>query len=263
MALLVSVRSTAEAEAALSGGADILDAKEPRHGSLGAVTPAVLAEIFDCVPSHSQCSVALGDLAGIAEVQAAVRSFPWPTRPAPVYLKLGFAGVATAGRIQDMVDAAVSLCSLVHGLPRVVAVAYADFMRAAVPPPLEIAEAACRAGAAGVLLDTCGKDGRGLLSWMDLAALTAWVDSSRGAGLLTALAGGLCLEDLPLVSQAGPDVVGVRGAACSEGRFGRVTAERVRALRAALPSNSGSLQGSSILSRNAGISGRFLSADRI
>ncbi len=39
--LLVSVRSAAEAEIALSAGADLIDVKEPSRGSLGAADPAV------------------------------------------------------------------------------------------------------------------------------------------------------------------------------------------------------------------------------
>ncbi|HEY0776746.1 MAG TPA: (5-formylfuran-3-yl)methyl phosphate synthase, partial [Gemmatirosa sp.] len=35
-----------------------------------------------------------------------------------------------------------------------------------------------------------------------------------------------------IVREIGPDVVGVRGAACDGGRTGRISAERVRALRA-------------------------------
>ena len=50
MQLLVSVRSAAEVGPALSGGADIIDAKEPDRGSLGAVSPATLAEILARVP---------------------------------------------------------------------------------------------------------------------------------------------------------------------------------------------------------------------
>src|SRR5439155_397097 len=42
MRLLVSVADAAEARAALGGGADIIDAKEPRHGALGVVAPEVL-----------------------------------------------------------------------------------------------------------------------------------------------------------------------------------------------------------------------------
>ena len=46
---------------------------------------------------------------------------------------------------------------------------------------------------------------------------------ARREGLLTALAGALTLENVDAVSAAGPDVVGVRGAACEGGRQGRVT----------------------------------------
>ena len=45
MRLLVSVRSAAEAVAALDGAAHIIAAKEPARGPLGAVEPAVLAAI--------------------------------------------------------------------------------------------------------------------------------------------------------------------------------------------------------------------------
>ena len=43
MRLLVSVRSADEVAAAMAGGADIIDAKEPARGSLGAVDAATLA----------------------------------------------------------------------------------------------------------------------------------------------------------------------------------------------------------------------------
>jgi uncharacterized protein (UPF0264 family) len=43
--LLVSVRSAVEARAARAGGCDLIDAKEPSRGPLGAVTPDVLAEV--------------------------------------------------------------------------------------------------------------------------------------------------------------------------------------------------------------------------
>ena len=52
MRLLVSVRSAAEAVAALDGAAHIVDAKEPARGPLGAVEPAVLAAILDQVPAN-------------------------------------------------------------------------------------------------------------------------------------------------------------------------------------------------------------------
>ena len=86
----------------------------------------------------------------------------------------------------------------------------------------------------------------GLLGCMDQPALQRWVERGKDAGLLTALAGELKLEDIGLVSEAGPDVIGVRGAACDGGREGRVNASRVRALRDRADRNSGSVQGGSL-----------------
>ena len=95
MQLLVSVRSAAEVGPALSGGADIIDAKEPDRGSLGPVSPATLAEILAVVPLQTRpFSIALGDLASDGRCRSrAIASIALPVRAAPTYLKLGFAGV--------------------------------------------------------------------------------------------------------------------------------------------------------------------------
>jgi uncharacterized protein (UPF0264 family) len=117
---------------------------------------------------------------------------------------------------------------------QVVAVAYADSERAGSVQPMVIPELAEAAGAAAVLVDTWGKDGRGLLSWLDPDMLALWVAEARGRGLLTALAGSLHSDDLALVCRAGPDVIGTRGAVCVGGREGTVVEERVRLFRSAL-----------------------------
>jgi (5-formylfuran-3-yl)methyl phosphate synthase len=231
MQLLVSIRSAAEVGPALSGGADIIDAKEPARGSLGAVSPATLAEILARVPPRCPFSVALGDLASPEEVITAFGSLELPARTAPTYLKLGFAGVRSPEMVTRILATAVAAVAQKGSKALVVAVAYADAVRAGTLGPELISGSARRAGAAGVLLDTHTKDGTGLLRWLAPAALAGWVGSARREGLLTALAGALTLENLETVSAAGADVVGVRGAACEGGRQGRVAASRVRALR--------------------------------
>jgi (5-formylfuran-3-yl)methyl phosphate synthase len=229
--LLVSVRSVDEVGPALAGGADIIDAKEPDRGSLGAVDRNVLSRILQNVPPDRDVSVALGDVTGPEEVLAVLQGLEFPERASPVYLKLGFAGVRSSTQVGRLVETAVSLTSVMAHSPRIVAVAYADPERAGTVPPALIPAIAEAAGAAGVLLDTHGKDGRGLLQWLTPGALADWVAISRQAGLLTALAGSLQTRDLALVCRARPDVVGVRGAACRGGRQGRVSEDRVRRLR--------------------------------
>ena len=243
MELLVSVRCRAEVEAALSGGAQIIDAKEPARGSLGPVSPDDLAGILAEVPGKHPVSVALGDWSQPERLGEAVACLPIPPRPASIFLKIGFAGVARPGEIERLIATAAEVSSSQPASARIVAVAYADAERAGTPSPDIVIDAAVRGGATGLLLDTYLKDGRSLPAWMSLSALTRWVNRGRDSGLITALAGSLQLEDLGLVRATGADVVGVRGAACEGGREGRVNSARVRALRQRLEDSSGSLQG--------------------
>ncbi len=230
MQLLVSVRSAAEVGPALRGGADIIDAKEPDRGSLGPVSPATLAEILARVPPECPFSVALGDVTSTSEVVTVIGALELPARPGPTYLKLGFAGVRSPEIVTSMLAAAVHAMAG-KGTGTVVAVAYADAARAGSIAPELIPACASAAGARGILLDTHTKDGNGLLAWLASHALADWVARARREALLTAVAGGLTLEDADTVAAAGADVLGVRGAACEGGRQGRVTSRRVRALR--------------------------------
>src|SRR5215213_5588834 len=61
--LLVSVRDAAEAEAALEGGADWIDLKEPARGALGAVDASTAREVIACIAGRAPVSAAAGELA--------------------------------------------------------------------------------------------------------------------------------------------------------------------------------------------------------
>src|SRR4051812_39902678 len=60
--LLVSVRSPQEALAALAGGADIIDVKEPANGSLGRAEDDVIRAVVDVVAGRRPVSAAMGEL---------------------------------------------------------------------------------------------------------------------------------------------------------------------------------------------------------
>jgi (5-formylfuran-3-yl)methyl phosphate synthase len=182
------------------------------------------------VPPEIPLSVALGDLATSVELHRALESLDLEARPGGTFVKLGFAGVDSDERIGELLKAAGASAATLRCRPRVVAVAYADHLRAGVPSPAEVARAAISAGASGVLLDTAVKDGRGLTHWMAAPALATWVADVRRAGLLSALAGGLGGDSLEPVLAARPDVSGVRGAACAGGRDGLVETAQVRGL---------------------------------
>jgi (5-formylfuran-3-yl)methyl phosphate synthase len=230
MPLLVSVRSAEEVSAALAGGADIIDAKEPARGSLGAVSPEVLSAIAALTPEWVPLSVALGDCTTEQQVRSAVTAARLPQRSAPVYLKLGLAGIASTGHVVRLVRTAVETAATITPSPGIVGVAYADHRAARTLPPEDVLRAATAARASGLLVDTWSKDGRGLLEHLPIERLSALSAGTRAAGLLFAVAGSL---DPGTISRIAPmaDVLGVRGAACRGGRSGTVTAELVAELR--------------------------------
>jgi uncharacterized protein (UPF0264 family) len=225
MQLLISVDGPAEARAALRGGADVIDAKDPRHGALGPVSPRRLAAIRAAVGSARPLSAALGDAASAEAVAAAV------ARAASVgvaFVKVGFAGVTSAARARRL---ALAARRRAEGETRLVLVAYADWRHAYSLSSACVVGVAADAGAAGVLLDTARKAAP-LLAIESSASVGAWVAAAHAAGLFAALAGGLSGSDFAIARALGADVVGVRGAACVGGRTGRVSRTRVAALRA-------------------------------
>jgi uncharacterized protein (UPF0264 family) len=235
MRLLVSVTSAAEACAALAGGADVIDAKDPGRGALGAVSLEAFHQILTAVAGARVVTAALGDADDEATIDRDARTF---TTAGAALVKVGFAGVSDAGRVQALTAAAVRGAKAGNG--GVVAVAYADAARAASLAPCAVVAAAARAGAAGLLIDTAEKGGAGLRALVARDVLAAWVSEAQAAGLLVALAGQLTADDLPFARHAGADIAGVRGAACDGGRTGRVSADKVRMLRAVCDELNGS-----------------------
>lgn len=234
MRLLVSVRSAAEVPAAVRGGADIVDAKEPSRGSIGAVSPSTLRDISRALPGRVPLSVALGDPAGAPEAARAVGTALDAAAPraGPMYLKLGLARAGRRGA--DVLRSAVEAAADGGAGVRVVLATYADRSAATVAARESAISLAVEAGAHGMLLDTWGKDGRTLLHHVSFEALGAWTALCRRHGLLVALAGSLDAHGVERAAAVAPDVVGVRGAACRGGREGTVDEERVRSLREAL-----------------------------
>jgi (5-formylfuran-3-yl)methyl phosphate synthase len=232
--LLVSVRDPAEVTAALEGGADIVDAKEPERGALGAVSFQQLRAIDHQVPDHVSLSVALGDPESAAEVAAAIAGLPLRRRAAPLYLKLGLERTAR-NQLASLCSAAVRAAQRHAAKPRLIFVEYAD-RPVAIDAPGAVADAVRVASASGILVDTAAKDGRTLFDWWSPSRLSAWIVGTRKRGLTAAVAGSLGPVEVGRVATLRPDVIGVRGAACAGGRLGRVDAGLVRLLRFALES---------------------------
>ena len=230
MKLLVSVTDAREARAAVQGGVDIVDVKNPAEGSLGAPTPGMIARVRDTVPPELPVSAAIGDLPNLPGTAALAAL--GAAHSGATYVKVGLWGTSTAGEAVAVLRA---VCETLDGSATVIAAAYADAER--VPsrplPPGAVVAVARRAGVGGCLVDTALKDGRGLFEWLSPDALAALVAKGQEAGLEMAFAGALRAEDLPAVRATGADIAGVRSAACRDGRrTAPVDSGRIEGLRA-------------------------------
>jgi len=228
MQLLVSVASAAEAVAALDGGADLIDAKDPRSGALGAVSVDTLRSIRGVVGTARPVTAALGEGDDPAGIARAVEAFAAHT----AFVKIGFGLVRDDREASSMAAAAVGAAACAGSGCGVVLVAYAD-----APSPFAFEslspawlDMAAGAGAAGVLLDTAHKDGPALPDLVEARTLARWIDWAHARGLFVAAAGKVTAGDFPWIAACGADIVGVRGAACDAGRTGKISIERVRAL---------------------------------
>lgn len=220
MQLLVSVRDALEAEDAVAAGADVIDVKEPRRGSLGVADIAIVRDIVGATHGRRLLSVVIGD-AGAAEATTAHARTA--VSLGANLVKVGFAGadMGTVTRVlEQLADA---------GMPYI-AVAYADNSLAGALVPEEILDRAARYEAAGFLVDTWRKDRGTLLRVIELDRLATLAGTCRALGLSMGIAGGLGRADVEIARQLDVDVFGVRGAACSGGRTSRVSRARVAEL---------------------------------
>ncbi|HVS34773.1 MAG TPA: (5-formylfuran-3-yl)methyl phosphate synthase [Gemmataceae bacterium] len=229
--LLVSVRSAAEAEAALAGGAALIDVKEPSRGALGRADDAVIADVVRVTAGRAPVSAALGELAD--EPSAVLPA----SLSALSYVKCGLAGLAADGEPSwpSQLAGAADVVWKSNPLCKVAVVAYADWRRAQAPTPDEVCTFASRRPGWAFLLDTWGKDGLTLLDWMSRVEIDRLCRVCRDAGVKTALAGSLSRSLIRTLKPTAPDWFAVRGAVCGGSqRTAAVNADKVRGLVEAL-----------------------------
>ncbi len=231
MRLLVSVRDAEDAAAAVAGGAEIIDAKDPASASsIGAVRPAILDAIRDAVPSTIRLSAALGDVRTRDEVERAFAAIRVPL----AYVKLGFRGLADTADVALLLREAVRCAGELPSRPAVIGVGYADAARLGAVSPLDLPALLYQCGADGLLIDTAHKDGGSTFQVSAPLVLDLISARCEAEELTLAVGGGLGLDDVDRASAFGATIFGVRGAVCEGGRNGPVRQDRVRALAQAI-----------------------------
>jgi dihydroneopterin aldolase len=229
--LLVSVRDAEEAHDAVETGADLIDIKEPRAGSLGAAAPETITEIVRIVAGRCPLSVALGELAEQSRI-----CIPLGVQ----FAKLGLAGVVRQAFQPDRLrrltprGSSCAWCDnwreAIDQFPAEtspVAVVYADFKIAEAPSPEEVIECGRQLGCRAMLIDTFDKHGPGLLGNLSIGEIECLVTAARSANMLIVLGGQISANQLPNLLPLAPDYIAVRGAVCRGDRAARLDPQRV------------------------------------
>ncbi|MGB3919812.1 (5-formylfuran-3-yl)methyl phosphate synthase [Methanothrix sp.] len=232
MRLLVSPMNMEEAHAALAGGADILDVKNPKEGSLGANFPWVIRSVAELAAGRVPVSATIGDLefkpgtASLAALGAASSGAD--------YVKAGLLGVKTQEQAEEMLNAIVRAVKELDPGKKVVASGYSDYSRAGSISPMLLPAAAFQAGADVVMMDTAIKDGRPTFDFMNEGDLADFIKLGHSLDLEVALAGSIGFSHLPALTRLQPDIIGVRGIVCGGDRRSAVKEELVAKVKSAL-----------------------------
>lgn len=220
--LLVSVRSAAEAEIAWAAGADIIDVKEPSRGSLGAADPNTWRQILETIGDRAVTSAVLGELSEEAAEHLATQTAGFK------FAKIGPAGCHSRSAWQNRWK------RLVHLLPRgvqLIPVAYADWQRAQAPSPRDILPTTATHSRL-LVLDTFDKSAGSLLDILPWTEIETIFDQAQTHDVRLVLAGGLQEAAIKRLLALQPAFIGVRGAACLDGRAGSIDFNRVARLSA-------------------------------
>ncbi|RMF89946.1 MAG: hypothetical protein D6733_05130 [Methanobacteriota archaeon] len=225
MKLLISPADVEEAQAAVEGGADIIDVKNPAEGSLGASFPWVVKGIRRSIPADVEVSATLGDLDGRPGF-ASLAAHGLASMDVD-YIKAGLL-VSTKGESQRLA-ASIVRAAKDRGC-RVILAGYGDHRDIGSVDPLALPEVAVAAGADGVMVDTYSKKGSTLFDHMGMEELERFIEDARRQGLAVALAGSLRTDHIAKLKDLKPDIIGVRGAVCrgSDRLKGRIDREKVR-----------------------------------
>jgi uncharacterized protein (UPF0264 family) len=229
MRLLVSPINTEEAIAALKGGADIIDVKNPKEGSLGANFPWMIKAVKDAIESKKPVSATIGDLnykpgtASLAALGAATAGAE--------YVKVGLYDIQTVDQALDMLTNIVRAVKDYDPSKKVVASGYSDYERINSISPLLLPAIGAKAGVDVVMMDTGIKDGRTTFEFMSEEELTTFVNTANELGLDTAIAGSIKFEDMPAIKRINPGIIGIRGMVCGGDRNTSIKEELVAKLK--------------------------------
>jgi len=239
--LLVSVRNAREALAALQGGADIIDIKEPNRGALGAADSSCWREVVAAIEAATSpqnrppVSVALGELLDLP-TDDPLRDRSAVDFQGVTWCKVGLAG---CGDESDWEDRWNRLLSQIPEGVQSVAVVYVDWENARAPSPLTTLHAAARANCPAVLFDTYDKAAGDLFAAPTAAPIGILIKTTHQCGAIAVIGGSLKIENVSKALHLEADYLAVRTAVChQQQRTGEVTSAAVDKFLSAMQATS-------------------------
>lgn len=220
--MLASVADLAEAEIAVTGGADIVDLKDPKAGALGAVAAETIRQVVKAVAGRHATSAVLGDLPMEPEV---IRAKAEEVAATGVdYIKVGFFPSPNA-------SACAQALAPLAARTKLIAVLFADR-----EPDFGLLDVFAKHGFHGVMIDTADKTRGRLLDHLPPERIPVFVDRAKALGLKVGLSGSLETPDIPRLLPFAPDFLGFRGALCDKSqRTAAISAEAVGHIRSLIP----------------------------
>ena len=220
--MLASVADLAEAEIAVTGGADIIDLKDPKAGALGAAATETIRQAVQKIAGRRETSAVCGDLPMEPET---IRAKAEEVAATDVdYVKIGFFPSAN-------VAACAEALAPLGKRTKLIAVLFADK-----EPDFGLLDVFARHGFHGAMVDTADKTRGRLLDHLPPERIPGFVDRARSLGLKVGLSGSLETPDIPRLLPLAPDFLGFRGALCDRSqRTASINKEAVEHIRKHTP----------------------------
>lgn len=205
-----------------------MDVKNPKEGPLGPSFPWIIKRIRSITPKNIEVSCTIGDIPNLpGSVSLAALG---AASTGVNYVKASLYGLKTKADSVYLIQNVVKAVKDYNDSIQVVVAGYADAERIGSISPLLIPQVARDAGCDIAMIDTAVKDGKNLFDFINTENLCAFVDESHKYGLKAALAGSIKREHLISLCRLNPDIIGLRGAACTDGDrlHGRIKREAVQ-----------------------------------
>lgn len=228
MKLLISPINRKEAIEAVKGGADIIDIKNPNEGSLGANFPWIITDVLNYIPKNIETSCTIGEMPMLpGSISLAARG---AASIGVDYIKAGLSGINSFDTANKLMKKVVRAVKDYNSRIKVVIVGYADSQKIDSIDPILIPDIVKKTLADVAMIDTAIKNGQSTFNLMEINKIKEFIEKAHKFKLKTALAGSLRKIDFQKVKSLEPDIVGIRGAACTNNDRlkGKITSKRVK-----------------------------------